>query len=153
MDDEYVSAVFLALRDHVQLLPQLVSQSQYFFTQPSLASLSLSSLSAHSLTVDSASQLLLAVSTALNSTAFDAMAISAQLRKVAEESGVEGRTLFWLLRMALTMEEKGPSLSELLATMGQQRVIKRLDHARDAINALHEQQRLQHVRSAVSASQ
>ena len=135
LDDSYVSAVLLTLRDHVQLLPQLVSSSTYFFTQPSLTPLTSPILSSHGLTPASASNLLSATLQSLPPQ-LEAASLTAALKRIAEEQRVVSRTLFWLLRFAMTMEEKGPSLSELIATMGSERVAERLTAAKEAIDGL-----------------
>ncbi|WP_428392402.1 glutamate--tRNA ligase [Lichenicoccus sp.] len=50
-------------------------------------------------------------------------------KRLAELSGRRGRKLFLPLRVALTAEEKGPELHELLLLMGRERVAGRLRHA------------------------
>ena len=139
LDDGYVSSVFLTLRDHVQLLPQLVSHSHYFFTAPSLTTLTHSALSSHRLTPSAASHLLSAVLHSLPSP-FDASTLTGTLKRLAEEEAMEMRTLYWLLRVALTMEEKGPSFAELMTTMGIERISQRLTAAKAAIDELQCQQ-------------
>jgi len=47
-------------------------------------------------------------------------------RAIAMASGKKGRGLFMPLRLALTGKEKGPELAPLLAFMGRERVIARL---------------------------
>ena len=50
-------------------------------------------------------------------------------KRLAELSGRRGRALFLPLRVALTAEEKGPELRELLPLIGRERVAGRLRHA------------------------
>ena len=146
-----MAAVFAGLRDHVQMLPQLVSQSHYFFTQPSLAPLTSSALSSHHLTPATASTLLSSTLAALPSSHYESAAVTTALKRVVESEGVEVRVLYWLLRMALTMEGKGPSLSEMVCMMGPQRVTQRLTSAKEALHLLHEERQQQQGATATAA--
>jgi lysyl-tRNA synthetase class I len=67
----------------------------------------------------------------------DAESVTAALKARVLSEGVEPRTLYWLLRMALTMEETGPRLSDLISIMGRQRVTERLAAAKHALDHLH----------------
>ena len=135
VEAEYVAAVFRTLRDHVQLLPQLVTQSHYFFTPPPLDTLSMAVLASHSLQPASASALLATLQQTLSSSSFEAATLAVEIRELCGREGVELKQLFGLLRHVLTREERGPSVSEIVATMGKQRIMQRLDEARNALAA------------------
>ena len=130
---EYVTAVFRTLREHVQLLPQLVTHSHYFFTPPPLDKLSPATLASHSLDPASASALLGTLCQSLSLSSFDAASLAVELRELCGRVGVEQKQLFGLLRHVLTREERGPSVSEIVATMGKQRAMQRLEQARTAL--------------------
>lgn len=136
VQQEYVSAVFRTLRDHVQLLPQLVTQSHYFFTPPPCDTLSTAALASHSLDPTSAATLLAALQRTLSSSTCEAAVLAVQLRELCGVAGVEQKQLFGLLRHVLTREERGPSVSEIVATMGKQRVMQRVEEARVAFAAM-----------------
>ena len=148
VEAEYVTAVFRTLRDHVQLLPQLVTRSHYFFTPPPLDTLSTTVLASHSLDPASASALLVTLQRTLSSCPFESATLAAKMRELCSRQGVEQKQLFGLLRHVLTREEHGPSVSEIVATMGQQRVMQRLDEARAALAAMEDNAQQQQRRIA-----
>jgi glutamyl-tRNA synthetase len=60
---------------------------------------------------------------------FDAAAVEAVIRELATELGVESREIIHPVRVALTGKTVGPGLFELMALLGRERVIRRLDGA------------------------
>jgi len=56
----------------------------------------------------------------------DSQIWSAWTKSIAAETGVKGKGLFMPLRLALTGRDAGPEIAPLLAIMGRERVIKRL---------------------------
>jgi len=60
---------------------------------------------------------------------FDAAAVETVIRELATELGVESREIIHPVRVALTGKTVGPGLFELMALLGRERVIKRLDGA------------------------
>ena len=136
---EYVAAVFRTLREHVQRLPQLVTSSHFFFTAPPLDTLSTDVLASHSLQPASAAALLGALQRTLAaSSSFEAAVLAVELRELCKREGVEQRQLFGLLRHVLTREAHGPSVAEIVGTMGRERVTQRLDEARVALAGMEE---------------
>jgi len=51
---------------------------------------------------------------------------SSWTKSIAAETGVKGKGLFMPLRLALTGRDAGPEIAPLLAIMGRERVIRRL---------------------------
>ena len=143
---EYVAAVFRTLREHVQLLPQLVTQSSYFFTPPPLDTLSPATLASHSLDPTTASALLATLQLTLSSSSFEAASLAAELRELCSREGVEQKQVFGLLRHVLTREQHGPSVAEIIATIGEERISQRLDEARVALAGLSDTSPQQHQR-------
>ena len=47
-------------------------------------------------------------------------------KSIAAETGVKGKALFMPIRLALTGRDSGPEIAPLLAIMGRERVIRRL---------------------------
>jgi glutamyl-tRNA synthetase len=47
-------------------------------------------------------------------------------KSIAAETGVKGKALFMPIRLALTGRDAGPEIAPLLAIIGRERVIKRL---------------------------
>ena len=142
LDEAYVAAVFSTLRDHVHLLPDLVSQSAFFFSSPSLSALSASALASHSLSPASASRHLSALLALFSSSPpvpFDSATVTSALKQLAEERQVESGVLFLLLRLAITGKETGPSLSDVVACMGSERVKQRLQRAAKSVCDLEQQ--------------
>jgi glutamyl/glutaminyl-tRNA synthetase len=67
---------------------------------------------------------------------FDTTAIEAAVRGAAAEMGVESKTVIHPLRVALTGKTVGPGLFELMDVLGEDRVLRRLDRAIAAAEAV-----------------
>jgi glutamyl-tRNA synthetase len=62
---------------------------------------------------------------------FDPAAVEAMVRDLAGELGIDSREIIHPVRVALTGKTAGPGLFELMALLGRERVLKRLDSASD----------------------
>ncbi len=62
---------------------------------------------------------------------FDPAAVEAMVRDLAGELGIESREIIHPVRVAVTGKTAGPGLFELMALLGRERVLKRLDRSID----------------------
>lgn len=62
---------------------------------------------------------------------WDEMTFASWMRDVKEETGLKGKDLFLPIRRALTGQDHGPELKDLILLMGRPKVLNRLQTARD----------------------
>jgi glutamyl-tRNA synthetase len=62
---------------------------------------------------------------------WDESTFKAWMNEVREETGLKGKDLFMPIRRALTGQEHGPELKDLILVMGRPKILKRLQTARD----------------------
>jgi lysyl-tRNA synthetase class I len=63
----------------------------------------------------------------------DADGAAAALERARRASGLGRRVVEHVVRLALTGRSQGPDLARLVAALGRDEVVRRLDHARGAV--------------------
>jgi glutamyl-tRNA synthetase len=115
-------AVLELLKPRVKRLGEFAAQGQFFFTEgveydPAAVEKHLRGMAEHLVALDAAFAEL---------APFDAAAIEAALRLVAEARGVKAASLIHASRVAVTGKTVSPGLFEVLALLGRKRVHERL---------------------------
>ncbi|XP_019634840.1 PREDICTED: probable glutamate--tRNA ligase, mitochondrial [Branchiostoma belcheri] len=128
LPDEYILKVLETRMGHFTLLSDLVSADfQYLWDQPDITAQELVMISSH------ASPILRTVQNALQDMSTDQFTLEGvgpKLRDVSKaHQAVKYSTLMKMLRFVLSGRQVGPSVAEMMTTLGQQETLKRLNNA------------------------
>ncbi len=128
VDLEYLARVAALLRERAKTLVELPASSAYFFVEEVDQPLDL--LLKGGMGSARARELLEACASRLEALpSFDAAALEAPLRSLAEEMAVKTGDLFGLLRVAVTGRTAAPPLFETMAVLGRERCLGRVRSA------------------------
>ena len=129
---EYVKQVTALAQERAKLLTEVPELTRYFFSDT--LSYDAALLIGKGTTAESTRQALSVAKERLEKLpAFDAPALEAMLRPLAEELGVKTGQLFGALRTAVSGETATPPLFQMMAVLGRERCLRRIQ---DAISLL-----------------
>ncbi|MBN1459694.1 MAG: glutamate--tRNA ligase [Armatimonadetes bacterium] len=134
LDLEYVARAVALEQERAKTLSELPTLTEFFFRDPE----SYDEKGARKwLGRDNAAQLLTALREALEAVeTFDEATTESAVRAAAEQLGIGAGPAIHTTRLATTGRTKGPGLFEVLAVLGQARVISRLARAEEYVQSL-----------------
>lgn len=124
---EYVKQVAPLAQERAKLLSEVPELTRYFFSDVLSYD---AKLLTGSMTVEATRQALLVAKERLEKLpAFDAQALEDMLRPLAEELGLKTGQLFSALRTAVSGETATPPLFQMMAVLGRERCLRRIQEA------------------------
>ncbi len=126
-DAAWLERVAAIVRDRLKVLGDIEEQHAFFFQEPPVYD---PEAVAKFLRQDSIGAHLAALKARLSRLdAFDAGTVEQAVRGFCTEQGLEAKALMHPVRVALTGRAVSPPLFDVMAVLGQARVVRRLDHA------------------------
>ena len=133
-DQQLISGALLLEQERTKTLAELPDLTQFFFHDPEAYD---DEGERKWFRREGAADLLAAVRAALvRLDPFDASAVEAAVRSVAEQLELKAGPVIHTTRLAVTGRTKGPGLFELLAVLGKDRVLTRLTRAEQHVRSL-----------------
>jgi len=133
-DPDYVAAAVSLEQERARTLGELPDLTEFFFRDPESYD---QKGEQKWFRREGAADLVAAVRAALAALGtFDAASVEAALRRVADERGIGAGPVIHSTRLAVTGRTAGPGLFEVLALLGKERVLRRLDRAERYIRSL-----------------
>jgi len=144
ISDEYIAKVFFTLKDHVFLLPQFIEYSTYYFSLPTYHStiavqMFTEKIGISSLNLNQSLDYLDITLTRLSGYAEDseefrnAAVMAVLVKSIHDQLKISPRRLLTLLRWALSGQDIGPTISEIICTLGKTAVIQRIQLGKQEI--------------------
>jgi glutamyl-tRNA synthetase len=128
LSTDYIQKVMPLIQERVKLLTEVPRLTAYFFSDRLEYDANL--LISKGMTAESTRQALLVAKERLDSLlSFDASVLEAMLRSLAEELGLKTGQLFGALRTAVSGEIATPPLFQMMAVLGRERCLARIDEA------------------------
>jgi glutamyl-tRNA synthetase len=133
-DEQYVARVLLLEQERARTLAELPELTRFFFEEPASYD---EKGERKWFRREGAAELLAAVRARLASMErFDAEALEAALRGLADELGMGAGPVIHTTRLAVTGKTAGPGLFEVLSVLGKDRVLRRLETAEGYVRGL-----------------
>ena len=125
-DEDFVNAALATCQEKVKSLPDLPSFGAFYFTDDFPVD---SDFGEKAMTQENLSALAALRDAYVAVESFEADALEASLKQLAEELGVKVRVLVQPARFACTGQKVGPSLYHLMEVLGRDKVLGRIDRA------------------------
>ncbi len=134
VDRDYLAKVVLLEKERTKTLAELPVLTEFFFCEPETYD---EKGERKWFRREGAKELLVAVRQALSGLKkFDEPALEAAIRSVADKLSLQPGPVIHTTRLAVTGRTAGPGLFELMAVLGQERVVARLERAEKHIGGL-----------------
>ena len=133
-DDDEKKMILALVKDRLKTLADLPTLTSYFFAEPTpdidmlKNDKQLGKLSSQEL-----KELLELAKTALKNSVFDSESLQATLNNLLETTGQKPGILFSLIRFAISWAPFSPALNDTLATIGKEKVLRRISTAIDIL--------------------
>ncbi len=131
---EYIRQVLPLVQERTKLLTEVPDLTHYFFSDSGSYDTSL--LISKDMTAESTRQsLLVAIDRLAGLAVFEAAALEAMLRPLAQELKLKAGQLFGALRTAVSGETATPPLFQMMAVLGRERCLARIQSAVDRLKS------------------
>ncbi len=129
-DDAYKLRVLSLVKERLRSFAELADHTEFFFVDPKLEANELAKLSQGKLSRNQLEKIV----GCLRELSFTAGELENGLRAEASRLGLETRPLFMTMRYALTGKHVSPGLFEIIAVLGKNTVVERLERAYPLLN-------------------